>query len=66
MGDGPSRNYRNWLASEGILRYQVGGMTFMAQAIKEGSDSKMDVGIRDSVLTADKGEIALLRFFSCI
>ncbi len=66
MGDGPSRNDRNRLASEGILRYQVAGMTSMAQAIKEGSDSEMDGRIRDSVLTADKVEIALLIFFSCI
>ncbi len=66
MGDGPSRNVRNRLASEGIIHYQVGGMTSMAQAIAEGSNSKMDGRIRDSVQTADKVEIALLRVFSCI
>ncbi len=38
----------------------------VAQAIAEGSDSEMDGSIRDSVLTADKVEIALLRVFSCI
>ncbi len=66
MGDCPSRNVRNRLASEGILCYQVGGMTSMAQAIAEGSNSEMDGRIRESVLTADKVEIALLRVISCI
>jgi hypothetical protein len=54
MGDAPARAVRNQLASEAIQRYQLADMTSMVQDIAAGTNSELDIRLRNMVLSAEK------------